>query len=225
MTYAHWALGLIHLDLLALSQAQHYLERSLALARETSSIFWLRVSTALLALVFIAQGEHTQAHSILEGVLGPAGDEPDAVEWHAQTAMQRLLWYARAELALACDEPRLALQVVEHLIACTTNTTGGPPALRLSKLRAEALMALGQIADALAVLRSARSIAAAQDELPLLWRIHLALGRLYKAQGLQAESAAQFTAAQAIVEELATNLEDAALQENFQRSAALLQGD
>lgn len=224
-TYGHWALGLIHLDLLALLRAREHVEQALALAGETSSIFWLRISTALLALVFIAQGEHDEAHFLLEGVLGPAGGEPDAVEWQTQTAMQRLLWYTRAELAVACGEPRLALQIVEHLIACTTNGTGGSPALRLSRLRAEALMALGQTGEALTALRSAQSIAAAQDEQPLLWRIHLALGRMHKAQGQEAEAVAQFRAAQRIVEELVTDLEDVALRDNFQQSVAMLQGD
>lgn len=224
MTYAHWALGLIHLDLLDLAQAQQHLERSLALARQTASTFWLRVSTALLALVFIAQGKYIQAQSVLEGVLGSSNGEPHSVEWHVQTTMQRLVWYARAELALACGEPRLALQIVEQLIAYTTNITAERPALRLSKLRGEILMALGQTSEAQVALRAAQSVAAAQDESPLLWRIHLALGRLYQTQEQQAEAAAQFTAAQAIIEELVTNLEDATLRENFQRNATLLQG-
>jgi DNA-binding SARP family transcriptional activator len=222
MTYGHWALGLIHLDLLALPQAQQHLEQSLTLARETGSMFWLRISTSLLALIFIAQGELAQAESLLEGMIGSKTGRPDSVEWSAQTTMQRVVWYVRAELALACREPRLALQIVEQLIAATTNITKERPVARLSKLRGEALTALGQTTEAEAALRAAQAIAAAQGETPLLWRIHLGLGRLYQTQDRVAEATDEFAAAQAIIDELAANISDGALRENFRQGATNL---
>lgn len=133
--------------------------------------------------------------------------------------MQRLVWYARAELSLANDEPGLALQIVERMITSTRNISGERPVLRLSKFRAEALMALGKTTEAEADLLAARKLAIAQEEPALLWRIHLALNRLYKTQARMVEAEDQFSAAQEIMGELAANIPEDALRHNFRRNA------
>jgi tetratricopeptide (TPR) repeat protein len=125
-TYVHWALGLIYLDLLALPEAQQHLEQALRLARETGSMFWTHISTALLSLAYMLQNEHNRAEATLKAVIGSADGRLDSVEWPAQTTMQRLVWYARAKLALAGREPHLALQVADHLIASTPSITSDP---------------------------------------------------------------------------------------------------
>src|ERR1700680_1248223 len=51
MTYAHFLLGLLSFDLLALPAARQHLEQALSCAQEIRSLFWLRVSSALLAEV------------------------------------------------------------------------------------------------------------------------------------------------------------------------------
>lgn len=222
LTYAYWLSGLVHLDLLALPLARQQLERALGLARETGSMFWLRISTALLALTYIRLNEYDRAESVLAGMLGARakGDGLDSVAWPEQTAMQRLIWYAHAELALACGEPRMALQIVEQLIAAAPPSAPERPALRLSKLRGEALTVLGRTAEAEAALREAQAAATTQDEPPLLWRIHLALSRLYQAQGQQAAAAAELAEAQAIIDPLAATIPDETLRDNFRRSVS-----
>jgi tetratricopeptide (TPR) repeat protein len=220
-TYAHWALGLIYLDLLALPEAQQHLEQALKLARETGSMFWTRISTALLSLAYILQNEHSRAEAALQAVLGSADGRLDSVEWPAQTAMQRLVWYARAKLALAGRELLMALQIADHLIASTLNITPERPVLRLSALRGEALAALGRTVEAEAALRQALVVAMRQAEPPMQWRIHLALNRLYQAQERQAEAEREFAAAQAIIEELAATIEDTALRDNFRHKAPI----
>jgi tetratricopeptide (TPR) repeat protein len=129
--------------------------------------------------------------------------------------MQRLVWYARAKLALASGKPHLALQIADHLIASTSNIAPKRPVLRLSVLRGEALAALGRRPEAEAVLGEALAVAKRQDEPPQQWRIHLAQGRLYQAQESHAEAEREFAAAQAIIEELAARIEEAALRDNF----------
>jgi tetratricopeptide (TPR) repeat protein len=221
MTYAHWVLGLIHVDLLALPEARQHLEQALALAQKTRSIFWLRASTALVALAYVALSKYREAEAILEAVPGFNDTALDLVEWPAQTTMQRLVWYARARLALACGKPLVALEVAEQLIAATTHGSGEQPALRLSKLQGEALAVAGRMAAAEAVLCEALEAARRQDEPPMQWRIHLALGRLYQAGERQADAAREFAAAQAIIEELAAALPDGALRDGFRRNAMI----
>jgi DNA-binding SARP family transcriptional activator/Flp pilus assembly protein TadD len=219
-TYAHWALGLIYLDLLALPEAQRQLEQALRLAHETGSMFWKHVSTALLSLAYMLQNEPDRAELTLKAVLGSADDgRLESVEWPTQTTMQRLVWYAWAKLALAGREPLLALQIADHLIASTSNITPERPVLRLSALRGEALAALGRTVEAEAALREALALATWQGEPPLKWRIHLALNRLYQAQERPIEAEREFAAAQAIVEDLAASVEEAALGDNFRQKA------
>src|SRR5207253_1266593 len=55
MTAGHRALGALYLDLLALPEAQHHLERALVLAQEIGSQYWTRIASGFLALVSLAQ--------------------------------------------------------------------------------------------------------------------------------------------------------------------------
>jgi DNA-binding NarL/FixJ family response regulator len=86
---------------------------------------------------------------------------------------------------------------------------------RLWKLRGEALVALYREAEAETVLQAAQAAAHAQGLRPWLWRIHLDLGKLYAAQRRSEEAEYAFLTTQEIVEELAANVPDGALRENF----------
>ncbi len=62
----------------------------------------------------------------------------------------------------------------------------------------------------------ARTIALKQGTKPFLWRLHLALGRLYLLQRCQEEAEDAFSTMDALLEELAaSNIPDGPLQENF----------
>jgi hypothetical protein len=135
--------------------------------------------------------------------------------------MQRLLWYARAELALACQDPLLALQIVEHLIGSSANMTAERSILRLSKLRGKALAALDRVQQAKAALCEARVAAERQGEPPMLWRVQVALGELYRAQGDETAACREFAAAHAILGKLCVNVSDKAVRDNLRRSAAI----
>ena len=61
MAAAHRLLGQLHLDLLALVEAQDHLERALALARAIESSFWIQSVSSFLASTYILQGVTHQA--------------------------------------------------------------------------------------------------------------------------------------------------------------------
>ena len=165
MTAGHWALGALYLDLLAFSEAQQHLEQALALAQEIGSRYWIRIASAFLALVCVAQHNVTRAESLLNAALGP--DDP------AQTVGQRLVWYARAELALARNDPPLALHITDQLLASAIDLSSESNIPRLAKLRGEALIKLKQAAEAETILQHARAAALERGLRPLLWRIDL----------------------------------------------------
>jgi tetratricopeptide (TPR) repeat protein len=207
MTYGHFALGTVYLDMLALALAQHHLEQALALAQEIGSWHWTAVVSGFLALAYFEQHDLTKADAILAAAI-----EPNAP---MQTIGQRLVWAARADLALARGDAYLALDITERLIASAANLSSEQVIPRLWKLRGEALAALGRSEEAETVLLAAQATADEQEQRPWLWRICLALGKLYQALGRQEEAEQAFAKARTIIEELATNIPGESLRELF----------
>ena len=212
---AHCTLGELYLDLLAPVEARQYLEQALALAHEVGSMLWVHFATAFLAQTYLLQNEPEPAEAVLDTARG--------FDTHAQTLGQRLCWCARAELALARDDPAQALQIVDRLIASAANLNGGHVIPRLWKLRGEALAALHQVEEAGAVLQAAREAALAQGTRPMLWRIHTALGKVFAAHACQTEAEREFSAAQTMIEQLAANIPEASIRDTFlQRAMAMI---
>jgi len=211
ITFGNWILGTLYLDLLVLPQARASLERALTLAHEVGSWNWIRIVSAFLASAYLLQNDLAQADSILAAAL-----EADAA---MQTIGQRLVWAARTDLALARGDPGLALDITDRLIASAANLSDERVIPRLWKLRGEALAALHRTAEAESMLRAAQEAAHAQGFRPWLWRICVALGRLYQTQVREAEAEQAFSTARALIEELATNLPDEQVREQFLREA------
>jgi predicted ATPase/DNA-binding NarL/FixJ family response regulator len=211
---AHMQVGVLYFDLLALPEAKHHLEQALALAHEVGSWNWMRKVSGLLAPVYLLQQDQTSAESILTTAL-----EPDAP---MQTIGQRLIWAARADLALARGDPGLALDITDQLIASASNLSDEHVIPRLWKLRGEALAMLGRTAEAETILRAAQAAAHAQQLRPLLWRICVALGKLYQAQERLEEAEQAFADARALIEELAAGVPDEQLRAHFLSQATTM---
>jgi DNA-binding CsgD family transcriptional regulator/tetratricopeptide (TPR) repeat protein len=214
MTAAHCVLGALYLDLLELSMACQHLKQALTLAHEIGSQHWISGSAAFLASASILSNDLAEAEAVLTPVLD--ADAP------AQTIGQRLVWCARAELALAKRKPDRALAITDHLIASAANISAERNILRVSKLRGEALVALHQHTEAEIALQTAREIALAQGAGSMQWRISVALGKLYQALHRHEEAELAFSTAQTTIEELATSIPDASLREHFLSSATAL---
>jgi DNA-binding CsgD family transcriptional regulator len=215
MTAEHLALGALYLDLLELTTARRHLEQALALAQEIGSLYWIRNASALLASVCIGLKDLAQAEALLTAA--PASDDPP------QTLAQRLIWYARAQLALAQGEPERTLAITEQLFASAAHVAGEQSIPHLAHLRGKALATLNRPAEAETALQAAQAGAVAQDLRPLLWRIAIDLGNLHRAQRRDAEAEQAFATAQELVEELAAPIPDPTLRTHFlQQATALL---
>jgi DNA-binding NarL/FixJ family response regulator len=206
--------GVLYCDLLALPEAQQQLEQALALAHEIGSWHWMRKVAGLLAPVYLLQQDHTSAEAVLTAAL-----EPDAP---MQTIGQRLIWAARADLALARADPGTALEITERLIASASNLSDKYVIPRLWKLRGEAQASLGRRAEAETMLRASQEAAQAQRLRPLLWRICVALGKLSQAQGLHEEAEQALATAWAVIEELAAEVPDEQLRAHFVAQATTM---
>src|SRR5207253_32181 len=108
---------------------------SWSLAREIGSEHWLFEAGGDLALASIACGDLSRAENVLNEML-----KTDTL---FKSVGQRLCWSARAQLALAQSQPRLALDIIDGLLASTPNRQDGSAPLRLLKMQGEALAMLG----------------------------------------------------------------------------------
>jgi DNA-binding CsgD family transcriptional regulator len=213
-TLGNCLLGVLSLDLLDLKASQQYLGQALAQAKEIGSWNLIHNVSGILARVLLLQQDRTSAEAILTAVL-----EPDAP---MQTLGQRLVWIARAELKLFDGDPDGALGIIDRLIASASNLSDEHVVPLLWKYRGEALFALGREAESESVLRSAQETARVQGLRPLLWRISVAQGLLYRTQGRKIEAAQAFSAAKTLIEGLAVYLPDEHVREQFLRQATAM---
>jgi tetratricopeptide (TPR) repeat protein len=124
---------------------------------------------------------------------------------------------------LCQGDPALALEIVESLIASAPGMSPGCVITFLWKLKAEALIALGDIGEAHSLLLAAIENAHATGERFLLWRVHTSLGRLYHVMGRQLEAEEEFASAYKLVEDLADTVPGGELRDNFlQRAHAMV---
>lgn len=212
LAIAHSTLGMMYLDLLDAHTARWHCERAYAQARETGAHHLIGLAAAFLAWARLLGEEQERAKAVLHD-LAP-------LEAPVETLTQSVLLAAYGELSLACGDPALALGVADQLIAWAEQSHGAGVIPRLWKLRGEALAALGRTAEAEAVLEAARDAAHAQGSRPLLWRLHVALGALFQAQGRRKDAEQAYTAARSLIEELAATIPEDALRAAF-RSRAL----
>ncbi|HEY6410856.1 MAG TPA: hypothetical protein VIY29_25665, partial [Ktedonobacteraceae bacterium] len=211
MATGYLLLGILSLELLVRPSARQHLERALTLAKECGSLFLLRGATAFLASACIAQGDCARAKVVLDDVFGP--------QTPCQTMAQRLVWCARAELELAQAHPDQALSIIDRLISTAAHVEDGAVIPRLWHLRGEALVALGRMEEALAVLCSARDAAQRQGARPFLWRICVTLGKYYRTQASRQRAEEAFALARTTLEELASTVPDHDLRDHFLRHA------
>lgn len=222
LALSYGGLGEIYMDLLALDDAQQQLEQSLALGHQVHSDIFIHLASALLALAVVRQNNLSHAESVLDAAIRPLrerfvnagqGDAP------LPTVSERLCLAADVELALAHGDSERALQIVDNLIRTAPNLTPQTVIPRLWNLRGQALTRLKRFKESEHVLLTARNAAETRGLRPILWRIRLALGKLYQQQDRRKDADAEYTAARTIVQQLAEGLADARLREKFLKGA------
>jgi DNA-binding NarL/FixJ family response regulator len=180
---------------------------------EINSPYWTRLALSFLALVYIHENEREQAAAALS-----RAEEPDA---RLESRAQKTCHAIRLKLALSGgdfdDAYRLGSQLLEAVMTASPESRQpGQGVPRLLMWYGETLTGLKRYPQAESTLIAALQVAEAQGALPLVWRSHRALARLYRAQRHFDASEYELLAAQAIVEHLAATLQDDALRQTFQ---------
>jgi DNA-binding CsgD family transcriptional regulator/Flp pilus assembly protein TadD len=209
--WGHIVLGQIYLELLVPEEAHRHLTSSRATAMDVGSSFMITFATSLLVSTCISQHRLDEAAALLPARL------PEAVVVTDYTLLK-----ATVELALARQNPAQALQVLDRLGLPDRTEWLGVMAYyygSILQLRGEALTRLERLDEAKADLQSALDSFKEQEVRMGLWRIHLSLGELYQAMADPQRAESAFTAARALIEELAATITDDTLRQNFRRRA------
>ena len=179
-------LGVMSLELFAPNEAHELLGEAHEIAQRLGSRVWVRWTAAPLAQARCRTSDIDGALDVLDRAAGVA-----AAASAVLTLGERQLWLARAEIALAQQQPHLALEIADARLAAERAANArsllGVP--RLSLLRAEALVALERLDEAAHALDAARAEATAQGVRPLLWRIDAAAGHVHRANRRRARRA------------------------------------
>lgn len=203
----YWTLGSSYLDLFSYAEARACLERSFALAKHIGSLFMARCASCFLALAYIGQGALDDADQLLATELDHTSDPP--------TVAQRMQWSAYIELALARDQPKEALEILDWLHRVTPHHPGGNVPINLVLLRGRALTDLRRLQEAEAELQTAHAGAINQNAGSWLHAIHLAFARLYHAQMRPRDTARELISAQANIRDRAATIWDETLRERY----------
>jgi predicted ATPase/DNA-binding SARP family transcriptional activator len=204
-------LGMLYTELLMPETARRHLEAALAQAEELRSQVFIRWAAGALAAAYCLLENLPEAEACLRPRL--TAEVPPA------SMYGRYCWAKRAELALAQQDPALALEIVERLVASAPGMAPGRVITFLWKLKGEALAAMGQAEEAKAVLQAAIDKAHGTGEQYLLWRLHTSLGRVYSAVGQEPEAEAEVATAHQLVRELADTMPEGELEDLFLRRA------
>jgi DNA-binding CsgD family transcriptional regulator len=216
-----YGFGRLFLLLLAPDRAITALESGLSLARELGSTFWSATLSASLG----------RAHMMHRGLDGLAAAQATLTtvmprgSTRLRNTAEREITLVWAELALAQNEPAIALQMVEQLLDTAPRQVPDDavqPIPHILQVKGEALMKLTRPEEAVEAFEAARRGARERNARPLLWMVHRSLGRAYRILQRGDEARQEIAAARHLIEELGATIEDASLRERFIQSAQAL---
>ena len=203
------SLGNCYVELFALEQAREHHEESLNLAETLHSATMINLCGGSLANAYLMSDDLRSAQVCLERMISP--------ETPMDTVSKRYCWIRRAELALAKDDPPLALDITDRLIASAPGISPGRVITYLWKLKGDALAMMGQTEQACLLYHAAIENAEATGERFLLWRLHAGLGQLYRAVGHLEVAEKEYSTARSLIDELATSVPDETLKDGFRQ--------
>jgi DNA-binding CsgD family transcriptional regulator/predicted negative regulator of RcsB-dependent stress response len=209
---ARLALAAAWIELLLPERALVELEQALVSARVSGSRFWTNTMVALLTSLHVSRGELTRAAAVLGTAI--------LSESTHRSLSQRQCRFAAAELTLARGDAERALAMVDELAETRPQPTSDDPLPQLLKLRGDALTRLERFEDAETSYLAAWTGARLLEFRPMLWRIDLARGDLFAAQGRRAEAEDAWQRAQATVDEMAQTVSDPFARDAFLAQAS-----
>jgi tetratricopeptide (TPR) repeat protein len=129
------------------------------------------------------------------------------------------LFHSYGEVWLARGDATRALAYADECLAFAEPTNSRKNVVKGRRLRGQALLAQGRLAEAERELDTALQMALQVGNPPQLWKTYVARGDLRRAQGKAQDAHAAYQAALASIDGVAASLTDALLRETFLNSA------
>jgi tetratricopeptide (TPR) repeat protein len=180
---------------------------------ETENNARLNLGDALLALGRLEDAE-AQFRAVEQMVRTPRPHNRYMLWRYAQH-----LFHSYGELWLARGDAARALAYADECLALAEPTNSRKYVAKGRRLRGQALLAQGRLAEAEQELDTALQIAQQLGNPPQLWKTYVALGDVRRVQGRGQDAHAAYHAALAIIDRVAAALTDASLRETFLTSA------
>jgi tetratricopeptide (TPR) repeat protein len=171
-----------------------------------------------LADTFMALGRLDEAEAELRHVERMVRT-PQPQDWYMLWRYAQHYFHSYGELWLARGDPERALRYADECIALAETTTSRKNIVKGRRLRGQALLAQGRLAEAEQELDTALQMAQQVGNPFQTWTTYVALGDVRQAQGRDQEAQAAYHAALAVIGRVATALSDTTLRDTFLTSA------
>ncbi len=208
-----WILGQVWIDLGQRRQGLEHLRSASAITSTMQSGVWSGLVSGGMASELVLTGDTAGAVAVLDAAM--TDELPMAMQG------QRALWAARIELLLETGQPEGALELIDRMYATARNLTHEGQIPRLAILKARALATRGDHEAAASLLRSALAWSEGQGALPQELGIQTALAMLLAATSDLAASGLHVTAAQHLIDRIATAVPGGEVRETFVRTATI----
>ncbi len=125
------------------------------------------------------------------------------------------LFHTYGELWLVRGDAERALEFAGECLMLAEQSDSRKNIVKARRLRAQALMGQGRLAEAETEINSAIGIANEVGNPPQLWKTYVALGDLRKAQDRAGEARDAYQRALEVIDGVAAGLDDGAMREMF----------
>ncbi|MBI1885977.1 MAG: AAA family ATPase [Chloroflexi bacterium] len=208
--------GWIHVELQNHEEAIRWNVRSeeaelpvLTAIPEVRSNARLNLGDSLLALGRVAEAE--EYYQQVERVVR----SPQPAENFCPFSYPQHFFHSYGELWLARGDNEKALSLADECVAASGSANRPKNVVKGRRLRGQALLAQGKLAEAETEIDIALGIAKEIGNPPQLWKTYVALGDLRKAQGEPDQARKAYREAYSVIESVAEGLTDEALRETF----------
>jgi class 3 adenylate cyclase/tetratricopeptide (TPR) repeat protein len=215
-------LGWLYAELGDFARATHWNERGLVLARQIANTEV--INNALLNLGDCAKAcgwldEAEVRYREVEQVARAVAHEPTAEEQFMLWRWAQHLFHSYGELWLQRGDPDRALAYADECLALAEASDSRKNIVKGRRLRGQALLAQGHLAEAARELGAALTVAREVGNPPQVWKTLTALGDLRQTQSKPTAARRAYRESLAVIDGVATALTDESLRQTFLGSA------